>query len=660
MPTELLHHEKQILERMLEGSPLAATLGEICLAIERLSADRVRASILLLDADERRLRRGAAPSLPEEYSRALEGREIGPTAGSCGTAAFTRRQVVTSEIATDPLWEGYRDLALPHGLRACWSTPLLGGNGAVLGTFALYYGSPRLPSPQDERIVDVLTRLAVLAIERARSDERLRQRERDLTDFLENALVGIHSVDRNGTIVWANRAELELYGYARDEYVGRNIAEFHVEAERIEQLLERLRRGEGVRDVECPVRAKDGSIKHVLVSSNAVFVGGELARTRCFTRDITDRKRAEVALAEQARRKDEFLAMLGHELRNPLSALQSSLDVLESRSGSSDELGVMRRQSGHLMRLVDDLLDLSRVTRGKIELRREPLDVAVAVQRGIELVRPLLAERSQTVSLERAGPAIVDGDLVRLAQVFGNVLHNAAKFSPHGARIDVRAKRDARDVVVTVRDPGAGIGCELLPHVFEPFVQGEVSRDRESAGLGIGLSLVRALVELHGGAVSVASAGRGLGTEVTVRLPTTTGAPIGAPAAVHVEPPALGGRVLLVEDNEDVARSLAALLRLVGFEVTVAADGPAALVEAGRTAYDVFVVDIGLPGMDGLEVARQLKQRAGLRGARLVALTGYGSDADRVQSQEAGFDAHLVKPATLDALVAALTPRQPG
>lgn len=365
----------------------------------------------------------------------------------------------------------------------------------------------------------------------------------------------------------------------------------------------------------------------------------------------------EVEAANRA--KDEFLAMLGHELRNPLSPIVTALDLLKRRGEgkTNREQEIIERQVGHLIRLVDDLLDVSKITRGKITLRKEPLEIAGAVAKGVEMASDLFDQRRHGLTIDVSAEGLrVEADPVRLAQVFANLLTNAAKYTEPGGRIGIRAFRDGPDVVVTVKDSGMGIAPELLPRIFDHFVQGGRSTDRKEGGLGLGLALVKSLVALHGGAAIARSEGPGRGSEFEIRLPAT-GAAEGKADASQSPSPKDGlapKRVLVVDDNEDSAELLREMLQWVGHEVEVAHDGPSALAMADHFAPDVAVLDIGLPVMDGYELGRRLHERPPARGCRLIALSGYGQERDRAQSKASGFEAHLVKPVDARRLLQAV------
>ncbi len=362
------------------------------------------------------------------------------------------------------------------------------------------------------------------------------------------------------------------------------------------------------------------------------------------------RRRAE-QLADVDRRKDEFLAMLAHELRNPLAPMRNALHVLSTPGADEQTLrrsiDMMGRQVHTLARLVDDLLDVSRITRGKIHLRKEAVDLGAVLGRAVEMARPLIESNRHalTVALP-AEPIRLQADATRLEQVFANLLNNAAKYTERGGRISLAAERSGSEAVVQVRDNGFGIPADLLPHVFELFTQADRTLDRAEGGLGIGLTLVRSLVEMHGGEVHAFSEGSGKGSEFVVHLPVLPR----SQGLVETPPPATengtsaASRVLVVDDNRDSADSLAVLVRLWGHEARTAHEGLSAVKAARAYRPDSVLLDIGLPGLDGYEVARQLRRDLGHE-VLLVALTGYGQDEDRRKSREAGFDHHLVKPA---------------
>jgi signal transduction histidine kinase/ActR/RegA family two-component response regulator len=400
-----------------------------------------------------------------------------------------------------------------------------------------------------------------------------------------------------------------------------------------------------------------------------------LERARLFAAERLARASAESA----SRSKDEFLAMLGHELRNPLAPIATAVQLMKMRGdeGCTREREVIERQLSHLGKLVDDLLDVSRVARGLISLDRSPIEVADVLSQAVEMASPLLEQREQelVVSVPETGLAI-DADRLRLAQVVANLLTNAAKYTPPRGHVWLGAALDGGQVVIRVRDDGEGIGPELLPHVFDLFVQGARTIARSEGGLGLGLALVKSLVALHAGTVTASSGGLGRGSEFVVRIPALAGATATAEATAMTRErsrpsvtsppsdphslPQKGKRILVVDDNQDASELLAEVLRTLGYEVAVAADGPAALRQFGSFPADVAILDLGLPVMDGFELARRLCEERATARPRLIALTGYGRERDFAQSRAVGFDAHLVKPVDVETLLAALEPTQPS
>jgi PAS domain S-box-containing protein len=366
-------------------------------------------------------------------------------------------------------------------------------------------------------------------------------------------------------------------------------------------------------------------------------------------------------LRDNDRRKDEFLAMLAHELRNPLSAISNAVRLARQARVEDETLvwsqEVIERQAGKLARLIDDLLDVSRITRGKIQLKTEPVDARRVLQSAIEAVRPLIDERTHELAVSTGpGSLRLEADPVRLEQILINLITNAAKYTDPGGRIAVGLERVDDEVVFTVRDNGMGIAPELLPNVFDLFAQGERSVARSEGGLGIGLTIVRKLVEMHGGSVSASSAGAGQGSIFIVRLSASAEGPARTAPATADAPQAAGrsARILIVDDNADTARGLARLLKLLGHEVATAHDGPSAIDAAESFQPSVVLLDIGLPGMSGYEVASRLRAEDFGRNLLIVAVSGYGQDEDRRRSREAGFDYHLVKPIDHDALLTLL------
>ncbi len=1026
----ILDGQRRALELAVQGGPIEAVLDILLLTIEAQAGDDVVASVLLLDPVSGRLQPSAAPHLPRTYVdalRAFGGVPVAPAAGSCGTAAYRREVVIVSDIATDPLWSMFREPPLEHGLRACWSTPILSSQGAVLGTFALYYRTPRRPSRSDReainllvptaaivierheqarerlaaeralaaarddltlqvtglermhalairlstmqdlteklqailqasieihgirrgllslydpvsrslrsavsvgfspdelaqldfikpragngacgtafatrgrvfvedietaecfaayrsvagamgiramysspimtpageifgvlsvyfesrrwptqlelQLVDMCVRDAAVTVEAARNRQALRDSERRYRQLVESLPVALFTCDLDSRIVFYNQAAITLWGCEPDSGPGRWSTATRVTTvdgrvlDRDEcPLVLALREGCVVSGTELVVVRPDDSRRHVLAHPQPILdEQGKITGALNILVDITERKQVERALrdseekfrklaadlavakeaaelasrAKQAeharlqrllmdapmgvaiwrgedlvyelanpayerlmnkgalvgrrfrdvwdgaldastfehfnrvyrtgepfitpedhiiidrsgtgvledcyvagnveaireiddeisglmavlvdvtdqvrarkreqtarahaevasRAKDEFLAMLGHELRNPLAPIATALQLLRLRCGAQFgyEHEIIERQVQHLTRLVDDLLDISRITRGKIEIKKQLHELSAIVTRAVEIASPLLEQRQHRLSIEVAPTGLpIVADAGRVAQVISNLLTNAARYTEPGGDITISATCEQDEVVLRVRDTGIGIAPEMLAKIFDLFVQAERPAGQASGGLGLGLTLVRTLVELHGGRVEAYSAGLGEGSEFTVRLPSACVPESSVSEVLSAEATELDQlpvRLLLVDDNVDAAEMLAETLRYMGHEVEVAFDGPQALARLANERFDVGIFDIGLPVMDGYELARRVRQQPELAGMKLFALTGYGQEGDRIRAVEAGFAQHLTKPLEINRLLALLPERGGG
>lgn len=535
-----------------------------------------------------------------------------------------------------------------------WMTPEFDAAGSVCSVLAV------------SRDITELRRDSETAVHVATEDLE-RQRLAIFTETRDAMVI----VDGDRRIFDANPAACELLGVSREALLPHRLDDFFggetpAEVDEIWRTFLAAKRLDG----EFPLRRHDGTSRMVEIRAIADFVPG---RHLAVARDITERIRMQQeteragaealarARAEAASRaKDEFIAMLGHELRNPLAPITMALQLMELHGDKQveRERRVIERQVRHLTRLVDDLLDISRITRGQVVLEREPVEISTILAKALEMAGPVVEQRAHHLDVNVAeGHLVVDGDPVRLAQVVANLLTNAAKYTDPEGHILVTAGREGGEIVLSVRDDGAGIPEDLLPNVFDLFVQGRRTLDRSQGGLGIGLSLVRQLVTLHGGIVSVKSE-VGKGSEFTVRLPARDAleaasvrvVPEGPAQGPGVAPARERKRVLIVDDSIDAAVALAEVLGDFGYVTRVAHDGVTALREAGEFLPQVVLLDIGLPRMDGFELAQRLRQEAGLSGAQIIAVTGYGTDSDRARSRAAGIDAHLVKPIDTDRL----------
>jgi PAS domain S-box-containing protein len=531
---------------------------------------------------------------------------------------------------------------------------------------------------------DRLAPIVVRGTEILATDPRQQYRQKIARVTLDSMVQFVALLDAEGTILEINKVALDAVGITLADVEGKPLWTtfwWQVSAatnDELRAMIARAAAGEFVRwDTE--IYGRSGGKETIIIDASLMPVTDDAGRVVFICaegRDITGKKAHEREIAQKNlelqglrqaaesanRAKDEFLAMLGHELRNPLSPIVTALQLMKLQGPEESERAraVIERQVTHLTRLVDDLLDVSRIARGKVELKADLVEMSEIVAKAIEMASPLLEQRNHTLSVQvpRRG-LLVDADITRLSQVLSNLLTNAAKYTPAGGEVTIRGEAVGDEVLVHVRDTGIGITPDVLPHVFDLFVQERQAIDRAQGGLGIGLTIVRNLVERHGGTVQAASDGPARGSEFTIRLPRATWAeqseaiPRGLEVDRLAVPKAGSPRVLIVDDNEDGAEMLSIILSQKGYDTRVAHDAPGALAIAAQFKPVTAFIDIGLPVMDGYELAERLRAMPALAGIRLIALTGYGQESDRRRSREAGFDEHLVKPVDITAVEAA-------
>lgn len=487
---------------------------------------------------------------------------------------------------------------------------------------------------------------AVLVFRDVTEARRAREARSYLASIVESSDDAIIGKTLDGKIASWNRGAQRLYGYTPDEIIGKPLS-ILVPADHPDELpsiMARVQRGEHIEHFETVRLRKDGSPVEVSLTISPVRdAGGKIIGASKIARDITARK-------EEERRKDEFLALLAHELRNPLAPLRNGLQILAlagaNREAAAHAQRVMERQLEHLVRLVDDLLDVSRITRGKLQLRKERISLAAIVEHALEVCGAIVKEQdhSLTVTLPDE-PIYIDADKTRMAQALCNLLTNAVKYSDPGTRIWLSAERDGDQVSIRVKDEGVGIPQAMLPRIFDLFVQVDRSLEKSKGGLGVGLNIVKRLVEMHGGSVEVDSDGQGAGSEFTIRLPTVSSTPPSKESreddGEHLP---VQRRILVVDDNVDSATSLATMLKFMGNDVHTAHDGIAGVEAAQSFHPDVILLDIGMPKLNGYEACRQIRAQPWGKDVAIVALTGWGQDEDKRRSREAGFSGHLVKP----------------
>jgi PAS domain S-box-containing protein len=527
---------------------------------------------------------------------------------------------------------------------------------------SLLDAAPRERAPYAHRDRDPLSAMVRKGGE---ADELFRLLVASVRDY------AIFLLDPTGHVATWNIGAERIKRYRADDIIGRHFSVFYpdddVRAGKCEMELEVAARDGRFEDEGWRIRSDGTRFWANVVITALRDAAGTLVGFAKVTRDLTERKhsedeRAARLAAEQANRiKDEFLAVLGHELRNPLAPIVTALQLIKLRGDtpSPREVQVLERQVQQLMHLVDDLLDVSRIARGKLELKQQVIDLRGPISRAIEIASPLVEHKHHQVEVKFPPHAIlVHGDEPRLTQVFANLLTNAAKYTDPDGHIVLRVWQAGAEAVLEVRDDGIGIDGDLLPRIFDLFVQGAQNGDRAAGGLGLGLGLVRSLVEAHGGRVVARSQGPRQGSTFTVHLPAVSQPPpreTGQQLAAAFSTELGKHRILVVDDNEDARGLLADILSQLGHDVRAVGDGPQALAMVREFLPDVAVLDIGLPGMDGYELAAQLRRALPVTGLRLIALSGYGQASDRARSEAAGFDGHLVKPVEVRRLLDAIS-----
>jgi two-component system CheB/CheR fusion protein len=602
---------------------------------------------------------------------------------ACGRSLRAGERTVIEDVETDPAYAPYRPVAREAQYRAVQSTPLIGRDGRPLGMLSTHFREPHRPSDPDLRRLDLYARQAADFIERCGVEDALRARTDELETLLELIPIPVWMAnDPECRDVRGNRAASEYFQLPKEANLSQTsaientVSIKHFRGGRLlrpDELPMQRAAASGRTETEAALEIERQDGRRLVMTGGAAPVRDPEGRVRgviAAFADITDLKRSEEIVTEAGRAKDEFLAMLSHELRNPLAAITNAAAILRrpDRTDSQSETArnIIERQTAHLTRLVEDLLEMSRITRGKIGFETRLISASEAIALAAETVRPLLETRKQALvlSLPAEQPGII-ADTNRLSQAIGNLLHNASKYSPEGGRIRLELEMEAGEAIIRVSDEGAGIPSGLISRIFDPFVQGSLdfdgTIDPSRRGLGLGLSLAKIIVEHHGGTIAAKSAGPGKGSEFSIRVPAiparTDSAPLLQPEPATTMPK-VRLRILVVDDSVDSANGLAALLTLEGHEVRMSHDGETAIVAASDFRPDVILLDIGLPGIDGYETARRLRASPGFGATELVALTGYGQTGDRSKASEAGFDLHVVKPIRADVLLRLLSSRR--
>jgi PAS domain S-box-containing protein len=655
-----LRHLHALSSQLLESAPMDMHLQGILETLAGMHG-AVGGTLSLRDTDRHTLEivasLGFDRSLVERQSVTDSGQ------GACALVIAAGQRVVIEDTERDPRYASCVGFARSAGFRAIHATPLVSQRGDVLGVLSLHYDRPHVPDARERTLADICARKAAVFIEREHARTERDETQGRFRAVLEASAVPFlvispvregaddHIVDFRAT--YLNGAAARLFGATPDDLLGRRVttlatdrgpgtADFAhwVDVAERHQVVEYETRG--------PFRDREGWL-HVVASP----LSGSVA---LWAADITAHKKAESMLREADRRKDEFLATLAHELRNPLAPIRQAATLArtpgctEAQRRWSHE--VIDRQVRHMALLLDDLLDVSRITRGVLSLHKRGTDLAEVVDGAVETAQPLIQARQQMLTVDVPTPSPrFEADALRLSQVIANLLTNAAKYTPAGGRITLTARQAGAEIVVQVADDGIGIAAESLPHIFDMFTQLKPAGEH-GEGLGIGLSLARGLVDLHGGTLTAASDGPGLGSVFTVRLPTgVASVREGGTAPAAPDGALVRRRVLVADDNRDAADSLSMLLRLAGHDVVTVYDGDEAIDAWTRGRPEICLLDIGMPGRDGNDVAQAIRRLPGGERPLLVAITGWGQSADRHRALSAGFDAHVTKPVDPDQLM---------
>ncbi|KQY50354.1 hypothetical protein ASD14_11570 [Lysobacter sp. Root494] len=700
--------QNALLERVALGHPRADCLRAVNCTIESLYP-HARGCFLLTDAERGRIVEAVAPFPAEVITRLFNFPVHEPSFCTCTAAIVHSRPFSCDDVAGDTTWSAaWRNLCLSQGVRATYSLPVLRPeDGVAIGSFCLCLEEARPLNEWEQQIAAFGSQIATMLVERDRVIDTLQQRESELAGELADArslhevsveLIAEHDdealytkiIDTACALMHSQFASLQmLHGRSRLQLLAHRGFSASaadgwkwIDASCLTACGQALDAGRRVifRDVRAmtgelgpellavyeetgivaiqttPLQSRTGRVVGMLSthwsyphepSEHELRLLDILARIAA---DLIERRQTELSLRDSDRRKDEFLAMLGHELRNPLAPLRNCLHILRMEGAANPDdralYDIMDRQMTQLVRLVDDLLEISRITRGRIELRRRHVALSDIVTTAVETSQPLLDAYAHRFVVDLPGePIVLDVDPIRIAQVLSNLLNNAAKYTPAGGKVTLRAARDGDNVRISVIDNGAGIDQRHQSQIFDLFTQCEHTRDQSRGGLGIGLTLVRDLVQLHGGSVTVHSQGLGEGSEFVVELPLPdTHAAVQEPPLDTIRTSEHPRRILIVDDNREHADSLAHLLRLGRHQVTVVYDSYDACSVFASVNPDVVLLDLGMPGMDGYELCRRIRAMPAGREVLVLAVTGWGQQTDRERSAESGFDGHLVKP----------------
>jgi len=639
------------------SAALLATLNEILDAVILVLRGKF-GTLALYDAVRNTRQIVAQRGFDAEYLQAVGVMSI--DTGLAGSRSIRQsKRVIVYDVNEDPEYEPYREFAKKAGYRTVQATPLLSSDGEVLGALVTHLSEPRDFTPHELQVLDLYSRQAADAIVRARAERDLAIARSRLESALRVGEMGLYDWNMLTDRVYGDAHFQRMAGvpFDADGFASRQALNDRIHPDDREERLKRVRRAIATREpYEAEYRiATDGRPRWVMSRGTVEY--DEAGTPKHFTGvlvDITARKQLEEVLLEADRHKDAFLGQLAHELRNPLAAVRNAARILRLQQATPDNSvwasDMIERQVKHLTRLIDDLLDISRINRNKLDLRTQKTALKDVINAAVEMSTPLIEQRRHKLKVNVASePVFLYADFARLTQALANLLTNAAKYTHPGGLIELTASMEGDEIVVSVKDNGIGIEAAALSKVFTMFFQVDSSIEKAQDGLGIGLSLVKSLVELHGGTVEARSEGIGRGSEFSFRVPIQHVAesqqPYLAGRPDDLSAPGITRRVLVVDDNEDAAQSIALFLRIAGHVVETAFDGEQALETAEHFRPDIALIDLGMPKLNGYEVCHRIRETDWGKNVMLIAQTGWGRDEDKRLSREAGFNGHLVKPA---------------
>jgi PAS domain S-box-containing protein len=666
----VLEEERQMLELVARGASLKEVLDALTLLIERM-APGCFCTILLLDESRQRLLAGSAGSLPEEYIQAVNGLEIGPDVGACGSAAYRNQTIVVEDVATDYRFALAKDFVMSYGLRSCWSVPIRDSNHKVLGTFAMYHRTPAKPRELELRLVEAGAHLAGNAIERVRTEQMLRDGVRRMAMAEKAASFGVWELDvatRMVTISEGLAALFGLKGVTRQMTASRWLRVIHPEDRgAVEAALKRAIETGEAQQAEFRSVLPNRRVRWYRCQGRLELTADQTKRVSGATIDITEQKewltrleQARKAAEDAARAKSEFLANMSHEIRTPMNGIIGTISLLLDSGVSGeqrDHLDTIRICGDTLLQVVNDIMDVAKVEAGKLTLERLPFQLDTLMRETLAVIEPLVRKRGLELHEEfQAGlPPILVGDPQRLRQVLLNLLSNAVKFTEAGAiQVGIRLVRslpESVDLEFTIADTGIGIPAEEQQRIFEPFTQADSSTTRRYGGTGLGLTISRRFIELMGGRLELESElGRGSLFRFTIHFPLTDSLPARPRMSDHIPHGQHCLRILLAEDNAINRRVAVRLLERMGHEVRVAENGREAVAAVEQGVYDLVLMDCQMPEMDGFAATRAIRSLDGGRNLPIVAMTANAMSEDRQVCLDSGMDDYIAKPISAQQL----------